>query len=196
MFGPHKPIQLPFFSMDGRSHCLPDFTIDDQAMGRTILWEHCGMLADEGYRERRENKLRWYRENGVPQAQACCDHDSVAGVNLHRRHYGETRIQNWRAHQPRDECNSQAHITPHGLQQTAQHAADSRHASIEQREPGGIHPNQYATQQRRPGRVKGFQSIVIRCFLRDNKYGTSAPGFPELPGWPRCRRCACPGGAC
>ncbi|MDR3575393.1 MAG: AAA family ATPase [Anaerolineaceae bacterium] len=57
--------EVPFYSRDGLHHRLPDFTIEDQAMGRTFLWEHCGMLADEGYRERWENKLRWYRDAGV-----------------------------------------------------------------------------------------------------------------------------------
>jgi hypothetical protein len=57
--------EVPFFGRDGLYHRLPDFTIEDQAMGRTILWEHCGMLADEGYRERWQKKLLWYRENGV-----------------------------------------------------------------------------------------------------------------------------------
>ncbi|NVO05249.1 MAG: AAA family ATPase [Rhodoferax sp.] len=57
--------EVQFYSEDGNSYRLPDFTIDDQALGRTILWEHCGMLADEGYRERWEKKLQWYRVNGV-----------------------------------------------------------------------------------------------------------------------------------
>jgi hypothetical protein len=57
--------EVPFFGRDGRHHRLPDFTIEDQSMGRTILWEHCGMLADEGYRARWQKKLLWYRENGV-----------------------------------------------------------------------------------------------------------------------------------
>lgn len=57
--------EIPFHGRDGIEHRLPDFTIDDQAMGRVILWEHCGMLADEGYRLRWENKLQWYRDNGV-----------------------------------------------------------------------------------------------------------------------------------
>jgi len=57
--------EIPFHSTDGKEHRLPDFTIDDQAMGRVILWEHCGMLADEGYRSRWESKLQWYRANGV-----------------------------------------------------------------------------------------------------------------------------------
>ena len=57
--------EIPFHSKDGQEHRLPDFTIDDQAMGRVILWEHCGMLADEGYKARWHTKLQWYRENGV-----------------------------------------------------------------------------------------------------------------------------------
>ncbi|WP_161564008.1 AAA family ATPase [Cupriavidus lacunae] len=57
--------EVPFYSADGLHYRLPDFTIEDQALGRTILWEHCGMLSDEGYRKRWENKLQWYRENGV-----------------------------------------------------------------------------------------------------------------------------------
>lgn len=57
--------EVPFFSRDGQHYRLPDFTIEDQAIGRTILWEHCGMLSDEGYRKRWDSKLRWYRENGV-----------------------------------------------------------------------------------------------------------------------------------
>lgn len=57
--------EIPFHSTDGRQYRLPDFTIEDAAIGRTILWEHCGMIFDDGYRERWEKKLRWYRENGV-----------------------------------------------------------------------------------------------------------------------------------
>lgn len=57
--------EVPFFSTDGQNYRLPDFTIEDQAIGRTIIWEHCGMLSDGGYLKRWENKLRWYRENGV-----------------------------------------------------------------------------------------------------------------------------------
>lgn len=57
--------EVPFFSADGLHYRLPDFTIEDQAIGRTILWEHCGMLSDGGYLRRWESKLRWYRENGV-----------------------------------------------------------------------------------------------------------------------------------
>lgn len=45
--------------------CKPDFTIDDAASGLRVYWEHCGMLLDEGYRERWERKRRWYRDNGV-----------------------------------------------------------------------------------------------------------------------------------
>lgn len=44
---------------------FPDFTIDDPASGLTVYWEHCGMLADDGYRGRWEAKQKWYRANGV-----------------------------------------------------------------------------------------------------------------------------------
>lgn len=57
--------EVPFFSRDGKGRRLPDFTIEDQSLGRTILWEHCGMLADADYAERWEKKLEWYRQNGV-----------------------------------------------------------------------------------------------------------------------------------
>jgi hypothetical protein len=43
----------------------PDFTIEDAGSGRTIFWEHCGMLHVSGYRRRWEEKLDWYRENGI-----------------------------------------------------------------------------------------------------------------------------------
>ncbi len=44
---------------------LPDFTIEDASTGQKFIWEHCGMMADEGYRQRWEEKQAWYRENGV-----------------------------------------------------------------------------------------------------------------------------------
>jgi hypothetical protein len=35
-----------------------------------MYWEHCGMLADDGYRQRWEAKRNWYRANGVlPEAE-------------------------------------------------------------------------------------------------------------------------------
>lgn len=57
--------EVPFFGKDEKDYRLPDFTIADESLGRTILWEHCGMLADAGYVKRWKNKLKWYRENGV-----------------------------------------------------------------------------------------------------------------------------------
>jgi hypothetical protein len=57
--------EVRFYGTDGKGYRLPDFTIEDQSLGRTILWEHCGMLADASYAERWEKKLKWYRQNGV-----------------------------------------------------------------------------------------------------------------------------------
>lgn len=44
---------------------LPDFTIEDEDSGEIFYWEHCGMLYDEDYRRRWEEKLQWYRKNGI-----------------------------------------------------------------------------------------------------------------------------------
>ena len=43
----------------------PDFTIDDEISGRTIYWEHLGMLEREDYRKSWNAKLAWYRAQGV-----------------------------------------------------------------------------------------------------------------------------------
>lgn len=43
----------------------PDFTIEDMESGRTFYWEHCGMLHVPSYRRRWEEKLAWYKANGV-----------------------------------------------------------------------------------------------------------------------------------
>ena len=43
----------------------PDFTIEDDITGRTVYWEHLGMLDNEIYRRAWNNKLSWYKENGV-----------------------------------------------------------------------------------------------------------------------------------
>ena len=43
----------------------PDFTIDDDTTGRTIYWEHLGMLQRPSYRRKWATKLAWYRSHGV-----------------------------------------------------------------------------------------------------------------------------------
>ena len=43
----------------------PDFTIEDMESGKTIYWEHCGMLHVPSYRRRWEEKLDWYRGHGI-----------------------------------------------------------------------------------------------------------------------------------
>ena len=49
----------------GGSTRYPDFTIEDEISGRTIYWEHLGMLENEGYRKSWEKKLAWYKVNNV-----------------------------------------------------------------------------------------------------------------------------------
>jgi hypothetical protein len=43
----------------------PDFTIEDAESGQNVYWEHCGMLHVPNYRRRWEEKLAWYRANGI-----------------------------------------------------------------------------------------------------------------------------------
>ncbi len=54
--------EKPLFAADG-SMVLPDFTITFQ--GEEYYWEHVGMLPQAAYRERWEEKRRWY-ENHFP----------------------------------------------------------------------------------------------------------------------------------
>lgn len=44
---------------------LPDFTLENDETGETYYWEHCGMLYDEEYKQRWEEKYKWYRENKI-----------------------------------------------------------------------------------------------------------------------------------
>src|SRR5687767_14007446 len=44
---------------------LLDFTIEKPEQGITYYWEHCGMMHDKEYRERWEDKLKWYIENEI-----------------------------------------------------------------------------------------------------------------------------------
>lgn len=55
-----KPLTL-----GGGSPRWPDFTIRHPRQPQTVYWEHLGMLANEGYRRKWNEKLAWYRANGV-----------------------------------------------------------------------------------------------------------------------------------
>lgn len=44
---------------------FPDFTVEDIESGVTVYWEHCGMLHVPSYRHRWEQKLAWYKANGI-----------------------------------------------------------------------------------------------------------------------------------
>lgn len=44
---------------------LPDFTIENEESGEVFYWEHCGMLFDEEYKQRWEEKCNWYIENKI-----------------------------------------------------------------------------------------------------------------------------------
>jgi ATP-dependent exoDNAse (exonuclease V) alpha subunit len=44
---------------------LPDFTIENEDTGVVYFWEHCGMLFDNEYKQRWEEKYQWYRDNNI-----------------------------------------------------------------------------------------------------------------------------------
>lgn len=56
--------ERPFVAADGTWRS-PDFTIEDDMSGTTFYWEHLGMLKRPSYRRNWEEKLAWYRRNGV-----------------------------------------------------------------------------------------------------------------------------------
>jgi hypothetical protein len=47
----------------------PDFTIQDDISGKTVYWEHLGMLERADYRSGWEKKLAWYQANQVLPAK-------------------------------------------------------------------------------------------------------------------------------
>lgn len=57
-------------SFDDGSARYPDFTIEDDDLGRTIYWEHLGMLNDSAYARRWEEKRQWYARHGVVEYPA------------------------------------------------------------------------------------------------------------------------------
>ncbi len=56
--------ERPLIAMDG-SWRSPDFTVDDDTTGRTIYWEHLGMLQRPSYRRKWAAKLLWYKNHGM-----------------------------------------------------------------------------------------------------------------------------------
>ncbi|MDR1873174.1 MAG: AAA family ATPase [Deltaproteobacteria bacterium] len=44
---------------------IPDFTIDDPESGTIFYWEHCGMISDDLYRKRWEEKKALYAKHGI-----------------------------------------------------------------------------------------------------------------------------------
>lgn len=59
--------ERPLVGADGRTR-LPDFTITTPS-GRTVYWEHLGMLDDPGYAEAWARKKAWYVEQGILPAK-------------------------------------------------------------------------------------------------------------------------------
>jgi hypothetical protein len=56
--------ERPLVAPDGSSR-LPDFTIEDFDRGRTVYWEHLGMLSNPRYEESWRRKAAWYADQGI-----------------------------------------------------------------------------------------------------------------------------------
>ncbi len=75
-------------TFDDGSFRYPDFTIEDDDLGRTIYWEHLGMLNDSVYAKRWEKKRGWYSDHGVVEHPASgnqvliwTEDDAAGGIN-------------------------------------------------------------------------------------------------------------------
>jgi len=64
--------EIPLRGNDG-SVRYPDFTFEDDDLGRTIYWEHLGLLHKPDYKARWEKKLEWYEEQGIYPYQEADD---------------------------------------------------------------------------------------------------------------------------
>lgn len=59
---------------------VPDFTIIRARDGKTIYWEHCGMMDDPYYKARNMKKLREYEKEGiVPWDNLIVTYDTIEG---------------------------------------------------------------------------------------------------------------------
>ena len=59
----------------------PDFMFYSEKLGRVVIWEHAGLLADEGYRERFAKKVDVYLKGGyIPCLDVIFTFDTVSGV--------------------------------------------------------------------------------------------------------------------
>lgn len=84
--------EVPLVAPNGSTR-WPDFTIDDADTGRTIFWEHCGMLGTPEYEERWARKQQWYRgqgilrseeaEPGAPRLLVVTEDDEKGGISSH-----------------------------------------------------------------------------------------------------------------
>jgi hypothetical protein len=78
-------------TFDDGSFRYPDFTVEDDDLGRTVYWEHLGMLNDSVYAARWKAKRKWYADHGVVEHPATgkeilvwTEDDPSGGINNQR----------------------------------------------------------------------------------------------------------------
>lgn len=67
LFSKHKIVysyEKKLVGKDGAER-YPDFTIDDEDAGITYYWEHLGLLSDNNYRTKWDEKLSWYKAQDI-----------------------------------------------------------------------------------------------------------------------------------
>jgi hypothetical protein len=76
---PHREIGVFYLVIPAgmlRCHEVHDhFTIEDDNTGQVYSWEYLGMLGNRGYKRRWDEKVPWYRDNGI------LPHDEGPGPN-------------------------------------------------------------------------------------------------------------------
>ena len=77
-----KPLTL------GGKTRYPDFTIEDEISGRTVYWEHLGMLSKPEYHTAWERKLAWYQSHGINLADEGDDGDTILLTTTDSRESG------------------------------------------------------------------------------------------------------------
>ncbi|MBO4332529.1 MAG: AAA family ATPase [Paludibacteraceae bacterium] len=65
----HNGVEFEYeakLTLDGHDK-YPDFTIEDNESGKRWYWEHCGMMNDPHYKQRWEEKKKFYEKHGIKE---------------------------------------------------------------------------------------------------------------------------------
>ncbi len=77
--------EKPLLTRNSGHQIIPDFTITNAATGKTVIWEHAGMMGDPSYRKRWRKKEAWYERNGYERDKSLFVtlEDDESGIDSH-----------------------------------------------------------------------------------------------------------------